>query len=327
MGALCSRLDSSELYEDGGRFVIRFVCANDVPRADVTSASDPYIKAYLVDGGARSRVYTSGIRWDNPNPIWNAYHDFRVSYRLSAALRVEIWDSDVTSHDDLIGDVNIPLDSLRDEGVFTFPMRHRIGTPTTNPNFTVTLQRLFVDAPPPMRKTVFLLRHGESKWNEAQAKSDLAGLVDLDHALSAVGVEQALAFAANWKAVSKLLVITPKSDSPRSIGNSCDRRSSASTSKRVTFALPEDEISNTQSLTASDYSSQPSTPSAKELLEKQTPPPKLVNYEEMLAICDKIYVSPLTRAVETALLCLQDHPIMKKDGLVLYRYKISLYKG
>ena len=46
-------------------------------------------------------------------------------------------------------------------------------------------------------KTVYFLRHGESQWNDAQARRDPVGMFGkFDHALTAEGVAQAEGLAA-----------------------------------------------------------------------------------------------------------------------------------
>jgi hypothetical protein len=340
MGNFCSSLDSTDMYEDGGRFVIQLIGASDIPKADVTSESDPYVKAYLIEGGVKSKPFKTSFKIDNPNPVWNAYHDFRISYRVTLVLRIEVWDSDFSSPDDLIGDINIPLEQLRDESVKEFPLNYHIGSSTTNPNFKVCLRRVFIDAPPPMKKTIFLLRHGESKWNEAQADKNFIGLVDMDHSLSKEGVDQAAIFNASWKrsSVNGGLIgsaakagastpLTSGSSSTMTPGGACspggastpsgvngrrhgNERRTSTQNKRVTFSLPDDDVSVTAHVLDS--------PSARDLVDKQTPAPKY-NYEDLMTQSDKIYVSPLTRAIETALICLQDHPVLTAEGVVLYR--------
>ena len=64
----------------------------------------------------------------------------------------------------------------------------------------MTLQRVFINKAPPKQKTIFLIRHGESKWNKAQASVDIGGLLDLDHALSERGVQQAIDLNDRWRA-------------------------------------------------------------------------------------------------------------------------------
>ena len=65
--------------------------------------------------------------------------------------------------------------------------------------FTISLRRVFVNRPPPMQKTIFLVRHGESKWNKAQAKVNIGGLFNFDHALTEEGISQAVELNEKWK--------------------------------------------------------------------------------------------------------------------------------
>ena len=62
----------------------------------------------------------------------------------------------------------------------------------------VVISRECIKSPPPIRKTIFLLRHAQSKWNEAEANWNVAGLMDKDHALNEVGVDQIKAFQHEW---------------------------------------------------------------------------------------------------------------------------------
>lgn len=63
----------------------------------------------------------------------------------------------------------------------------------------LTLQRVFSNVTPPKRKIFFLIRHGESKWNEAQAKVNITGLLDCDHSLTEEGIDQAHQLNQRWK--------------------------------------------------------------------------------------------------------------------------------
>ena len=49
------------------------------------------------------------------------------------------------------------------------------------------------------RKTVFLVRHGQSRWNEAQRNRRLDALVAFDHPLTRLGAEQALRLREQWR--------------------------------------------------------------------------------------------------------------------------------
>ncbi len=44
-----------------------------------------------------------------------------------------------------------------------------------------------------------MIRHGESKWNEAQSKINITGMLDRDHALTEKGVEQAKELNDRWR--------------------------------------------------------------------------------------------------------------------------------
>ena len=60
-----------------------------------------------------------------------------------------------------------------------------------------------VNSEPPKQKTIFLIRHGESKWNKAQDSLNIGGLLDRDHALTEVGVQQAADLNQRWNAISR----------------------------------------------------------------------------------------------------------------------------
>ena len=52
---------------------------------------------------------------------------------------------------------------------------------------------MYSEERPPLIKTFFLIRHGESKWNEAQSKINISGMVlDRDHALTEDGKKRSL---------------------------------------------------------------------------------------------------------------------------------------
>ena len=75
-----------------------------------------------------------------------------------------------------------------------------MGNAKKNPHFSVNLRRVFIHKPPPLQKTIFLIRHGESKWNKAQASGNmLSTLLDRDHALTDKGIRQAEHLNRLWK--------------------------------------------------------------------------------------------------------------------------------
>jgi hypothetical protein len=68
-----------------------------------------------------------------------------------------------------------------------------------NPELAVTVRRVFTHRPPPVYRTFFLLRHGQSKWNRAMARISLAGMLDRDHALTLEGIQQAIDLNSRWR--------------------------------------------------------------------------------------------------------------------------------
>ena len=50
-----------------------------------------------------------------------------------------------------------------------------------------------------VRRTIFLIRHGESKWNEAVKEKNVAAMAHHDHPLNEEGIRQAEALNKSWK--------------------------------------------------------------------------------------------------------------------------------
>lgn len=63
----------------------------------------------------------------------------------------------------------------------------------------MTIARCFITDEPPARKVLFLVRHGESKWNEAQSRINITGMLDRDHSLTELGVFQAMELNKRWR--------------------------------------------------------------------------------------------------------------------------------
>ena len=126
---------------------------------------------------------------------------------------------------------------------------------------------VFFDVVPPVsfvsKKRIFLIRHGESYWNQAQANNDVIGMLkQYDHPLNAVGVEQARSLNRKWKLLTQ-----------------------------------QDALG--QSI--SSYRTKP----------------VLTSMEDSFLTANDVYSSPLCRAVQTSLVCLEGHPTVMKHGLKL----------
>jgi broad specificity phosphatase PhoE len=151
-------------------------------------------------------------------------------------------------------------------------------------------------APPFSSKTVFLLRHGQSRWNEAQRSRRLDAMVAFDHPLTRAGAEQAIALRERWR---------------------CD---TAAKAKPVQFAQPEAKA-------AGSVLERDAADAVEELfqlarLSDSTKPDADAELDawhaEWLA-SDFLATSPLTRALQTALLALQGHPAADRQGIMLLR--------
>jgi broad specificity phosphatase PhoE len=144
--------------------------------------------------------------------------------------------------------------------------------------------------PPPVRKTFFLIRHGESKWNEAQSALNLGGMLDHDHCLSRTGVEQCLDFNRRWHEFASVTA----AESATIASSSADSAAGGS-------ASATDHAPASGSESAASASSLSSAEAAPDLMDGFL-------FEQKFMRADVVYSSPLTRALQTALLTLKGHP-------------------
>ena len=134
----------------------------------------------------------------------------------------------------VIGFAHVPIDAFDGEAILTVPLQFARGSYSSSyagqgsainntkkyPNFSIQIRRAFTKSGPPTTRTIFLLRHGESRWNRygslanihtsthtfraicnsntvqsnrAQDTKDFKGLLARDHPLTAGGVFQAQA--------------------------------------------------------------------------------------------------------------------------------------
>lgn len=69
----------------------------------------------------------------------------------------------------------------------------------------VVLKSLPFDSNLHFRKRIFLIRHAQSRWNEAQATRKYAGIFAYDHPLTPEGARQALALRSSWQSSASAL--------------------------------------------------------------------------------------------------------------------------
>lgn len=80
---------------------------------------------------------------------------------------------------------------------FSLPVQS--GLQGKNPDFAVTVRRAFVNRTPPLYRTFFIIRHGQSKWNRALSRINITGMLDRDHALTTEGIKQAITLNTRWR--------------------------------------------------------------------------------------------------------------------------------
>lgn len=221
--------------------IIKVMSVVKVPKEHL-SDSDPYVKLSLVSAeGGRVGISKQTIHFEKcENPVWNTFLNLRAT---SDRLKVELWDYDHVTRNDKYGEIIVPMTELPFDTPKTFPFK-------SNSEMAITLQRV---SQQPLKKTIYIMRHAESKWNAAQSKMDVQKMYQqVDHPLSDLGLSQAAKFNAKWKQALKDGTLT-------------DRE------------------------------------------------------QKFLSQDLKPYASPLTRTVQTALLMLQDHPAVVKEGITFLR--------
>ncbi|KAJ1447316.1 hypothetical protein M885DRAFT_491192 [Pelagophyceae sp. CCMP2097] len=107
-----------------GRLEVNVIEAVHVPAADLGGTSDPYLRLTVTgrnkfgeewDAALRQSWCTKVVKRDL-NPMFHEETRFHI-FRHDAILRVEVWDEDVGSKDDLLGSVEIPLADLVQRGL------------------------------------------------------------------------------------------------------------------------------------------------------------------------------------------------------------------
>jgi broad specificity phosphatase PhoE len=150
----------------------------------------------------------------------------------------------------------------------------------------IQLRRLDPDLTPAQcRMTLFLVRHGESEWNEAKANRRFDVMAkSYDHPLNIKGVRQALKVHHAW--------------------------SSAARSSGSSLALGDTEGSVVQ---PADGAGQDDAEAEQEIDEEEA-----ARVQQILA-ASRMYASPLSRAVQTAMLAFQNHPCLgeRERGMAL----------
>eukprot|EP01062_Namystynia_karyoxenos_P037336 TRINITY_DN2717_c0_g1_i9.p1 TRINITY_DN2717_c0_g1~~TRINITY_DN2717_c0_g1_i9.p1 ORF type:complete len:2514 (+),score=494.95 TRINITY_DN2717_c0_g1_i9:447-7544(+) len=173
--------------------LVRLTRCERVPRMDYLDESDVYVRARAVDpsGAFVGSEVEWPVVWNSAEPTWNTVRDLGCRIADAQELQLRVWDKDTTAADDFIGSVRLPMNSCRLDHELAVPMRCVV---SGNPRAVLCL----ISQPPPV-KHVYLVRHGQSRWNAAKA-AGRRGVMDMmketDHPLSAAGRQQAEALRA-----------------------------------------------------------------------------------------------------------------------------------
>ena len=206
-----------------GEFVIYISHGTNLPNMDLGingDMSDCYAKIQLQDakGVPCSPEFKTQVRQDTLNPTWNMYAAFPIQPLDTDIVLVTIMDHDDLSRDDFIGCLQITVAKLRQHSVakpgeFVLTMKTTVHPQQKDQPVTIALGTLQnneccnplreQDSCFEVEKEFWLIRHGESKWNEATDNKDVGGLMGYDHPLNKVGIEQALLFNGKWTKAQK----------------------------------------------------------------------------------------------------------------------------
>jgi len=187
--------------------------------------SDCFCLASLVDAGGKivATSVKTDVCWNCLDPQFHTFVSFPVVPEADDSIRVEVWDKDTTTFNDAVGTATGTLATLteaRGGSVNLVLAAARKVMPRGPGDMTLTVRwvstKVMADsggaateaamggiAGTPgagaagsgggevVKQTLFVIRHGESKWNEAQEHHDVGAMLrSVDHELDAVGIEQ-----------------------------------------------------------------------------------------------------------------------------------------
>ena len=229
------------------------------------------------------------------DPVWNSRRDLAVQPQPGDLLLIEVYSTDFNR---LICSGHISLDLLEesDDKVVTLPLRRQLDVRLQGKGAaSLTLRRLRWLEPAFRRKTIFLVRHGQSRWNDAQKNRRLEKMVAFDHPLTRQGADESLHLQRQWEAARMAANGETVAPQPSAHAPSFD-------------LLQLDDP--------------PPAGGASDGAAAPPPPPGDHEVDRWLSAflhAELIVCSPLTRAVQTAVLGLHTHPTLVSRGLTLAR--------
>ena len=191
--------------------------AKHLPSLDLASESDVFVVMDLLTFGGRVLASAKWpVKWDTNNPTWNSCRPLGKARPGAASwIRVNLYDHDTApmgrQSAELIGSAQVALSELRvGAAPSSLPIKllkrsklqraaALLSTGPTGRAF-ITMGLVAPEAAPP-RKTLYLVRHGESVWNAAQASKDVVAMLGaVDHPLNETGRRQAEGLALHLNA-------------------------------------------------------------------------------------------------------------------------------
>lgn len=162
--------------------------------------SDCYCKVSIVTGTGEYvalPVVTSVCR-DNLDPVWCTFVSFPVVPDPTDRIKIEVLDEDTFTSDDYIGFVReaIGAPSVVTSMPLTLPLTLLTKVQPKRETEPCTLTFRWVSTAPAgeetaLRKTIFVIRHGESIWNDAHCHMNVRCMLQqYDHELNATGIAQ-----------------------------------------------------------------------------------------------------------------------------------------
>lgn len=108
----------------GPCYLVEIIGARNVPKLDLTSESDPFVKFWIEDGSTKKQKGVkckSLTKDDNANPRWNCIRNLAASPNKEDMLVVSLYDEDASTNEH-IGKIAFPIFELTTNSrVFKIP--------------------------------------------------------------------------------------------------------------------------------------------------------------------------------------------------------------
>lgn len=103
-------VDNDEDISNTGSIEVELINAENVPAADRTGLSDPYVRIYV--NNEDDRIFSSQVQKETLNPEWNERFSFDVADVRNTFFKAIVYDWDMGNRDDLLGGYKVNLSEL-----------------------------------------------------------------------------------------------------------------------------------------------------------------------------------------------------------------------